>query len=581
MLPLLSMAEVRSRESAREIAENFFGRAMTKSVTPKLDMVWDGSDVMTRSADQVPAFYVFDNVSGPGFVIVSGDDKVNAVLGYSFESEFDVDDMPPHFIDWMKEIENQVRFASSSSAYSTRAPGSDSPGNVVIQHKTALWNQGSPYNGLCPYDGAVRSVTGCVATAMAIIMKYHEWPDAGEGTLPAYTTSSRGIEVDAIELGYKYDWDNMLMSYDNTSSDVQKEAVARLMADCGAAVMMDYTKSASGADSYFAFLTLAFNMKYDRRIAEIGRGYYSDEQWHKIIQKDLRNNGPVLYAGQSESGGHAFVLDGFTDNQYYHVNWGWGGYYNGFYLLDALGPSDSQIIGGSMSEYNFLQTAIINIFKRNEEDCLVERMALSRFADEYGLQAETDTFEKGVPFRVNTGFIYNIGYSNYSGRVALVVADENNQVKEELWGVDVLDLQPLYGLTYGPTLTYNIDLNIGDRLICVFWNNRTGQWEKVNAHMEGIVDFIPLADQYALGESTSFSFNTKTREIVLITKRGVEVVVTGPSGELVASAVSVQNEPVTIPTADLPAGRYKIALTKNAEYAEFYVVLGTKEDSNE
>ena len=264
MLPLLTMAEGRSRESALEIAENFFGKAMTKSAAPKLDMVWDGSDIMTKSAGSFPAFYVFDNVSGPGFVIVSGDDRVKAVLGYSFESEFDVDDMPPHFISWMQEIENQVRYVRSSSTYSTSASGSDNPGNPVVLYETALWSQGAPYNDLCPYDGAERSVTGCVATAMAIVMKYHEWPDAGVGTIPAYVTDTQKIEVSAIDLGYEYDWDNMLMSYDAGSFAIQNRAVARLMADCGAALQMDYSVSASGALSVFIPRVLSTYMSMTR-----------------------------------------------------------------------------------------------------------------------------------------------------------------------------------------------------------------------------------------------------------------------------------------------------------------------------
>ena len=580
ILPLLSMAEVRSRESAREIAENFFGKAMTKSATPKLDMVWDGSDIMTRAADQAPAFYVFDNVSGPGFVIVSGDDKVNAVLGYSFESELDVNDMPPHFIAWMKEIENQIRYVSSSSEYSSRAAASQDPGTPVIIRETALWNQDSPYNDLCPYDGTSRSVTGCVATAMAIVMKYHEWPDAGVGTIPAYVTDTKKIEVDAIELGYKYDWDNMLMSYAKGGNTAQREAVARLMADCGAALLMNYSSTASGAPSEYIPMALSTYMKYDKSAVLRYRGSYSYDEWHEMIQAEIRDVSPVIYSGFSDDSGHAFVLDGYTENQYYHLNWGWGGYYNGYFLLDALNP-EGQGIGGSDGGYEFYHSAIFNVAK-DHGGIPVECLTLVSYNGVNGLESDNDVFEKGVPFYVKTGLMYNSASYSYTGKIGLVVADENNQVKEELWTGDVHDLPPGYGYQFDMDLIYTIDLRVGDRLIAAYWDNSVGKWEKIRGNADyGVVDFIPLTDQYKLGEATSFSFNTKTREIVLKTKGEVEFVVTGPSGAQVVSVITVQNEPVVIPTADLPAGRYRMTLVKNDEFAEFYVVLGTKEDSHE
>jgi hypothetical protein len=580
MLPLLSKAEVRSREGALEIAENFFGKAMTKSAAYKLDMIWDGSDIMTKSAGSAPAFYVFDNVSGPGFVVVSGDDRVKAVLGYSFENEFEVDDMPPHFIEWMQEIENQIRYVRSSSTYSTRTSGSDDPGNPVVLYETALWNQSAPYNDYCPYDGAERSVTGCVATAMAIVMKYHEWPDAGVGTIPAYVTDTQKIEVDAIELGYKYDWDNMLMSYNAGSSAAQNRAVARLMADCGAALQMNYSASASGAPSEYIPIVLSTYMKYDKSAVLRYRGLYSYAEWHEIIQTEIKTNGPVLYAGHSDEGGHAFVLDGYTDNQYYHLNWGWGGHFNGYFLLDALNP-DGEGIGGSEGGYNFYQSAVFNVAKDHggrPEECLT----LLSYDGVNGLESDSEVFEKGVPFYVKTGLMYNASSYDYTGKIGLAVADENNQVKEELLVMEVNDLPSGYGYKFDTDLTYTIDLRVGDRLIAVFWDNETSKWKKIRGNVDyGVVDFIPLTDQYDLGESTSFSFNTKTREIILMTKGDVDFVVIGPSGEQVASVVTVQNEPVVVPTADLPAGRYKMILTKNEEYAEYYVVLGTKEDSHE
>ncbi len=248
LFPASLFSEEVSLEKARQIAETFFGsRPLTRtSSSVDLKMVWDGGSRQTKGPADAPTFYVFDNASGPGFVIVAGDDLAKPVLGYSFENEFVVEGMPENVKAWMHGLEEAVTLARNNpSAFNV--PTSSAVGNVVLKHETAKWNQSAPYNNLCPFDGGSRSVTGCVATAVAIVMRYHKWPESGEGTIPAYTTSSKGISVSAIELGYEYDWDNMPLIYSQFGyTDAQAQAVARLMADCGAMLTMDYSADASG-----------------------------------------------------------------------------------------------------------------------------------------------------------------------------------------------------------------------------------------------------------------------------------------------------------------------------------------------
>ena len=183
---LLLSAEERSVQQAGVIAKEFMASMpSTKSAAMDLQMVWDGTAAV-KSGDEAPAFYVFDNVSGPGFVIVSGDDKARTILGYSLDNELDADNLPPHFISWMREISDQVEYMRSRPAYAGTKADTD-VGTTVLKHETAKWNQGAPYNIFCPMDGQKQSVTGCVATATAIVMRFHKWPDAGVGTTPAYT----------------------------------------------------------------------------------------------------------------------------------------------------------------------------------------------------------------------------------------------------------------------------------------------------------------------------------------------------------------------------------------------------------
>ena len=299
LFPASLFSEEVSLEKARQIAETFFGsRPLTRtSSSVDLKMVWDGGSRQTKGPEDAPTFYVFDNASGPGFVIVAGDDLAKPVLGYSFENEFVVEGMPENVKAWMDGLAEAVSLARNNPSAFNVATAS-SVGNVVLKHETAKWNQSAPYNNLCPFDGGSRSVTGCVATAVAIVMRYHKWPESGEGTIPAYTTSSKGISVSAIELGYEYDWDNMPLTYPQYGdTDAQAQAVARLMADCGAMLTMDYSADASGTACELIPGALDSFMKYDGSIGAYSRAFYTDEEWHAMMRQELADNGPVIYSG--------------------------------------------------------------------------------------------------------------------------------------------------------------------------------------------------------------------------------------------------------------------------------------------
>lgn len=571
LLPCLTKAEIRNREQAQEIATEFLSGGQTKSVRLDLHMVWDGSDPATRSVETTPAFYVFDNLAGPGFVIVSGDDLVRPVLGYSYDNEFDSENMAPHFISWMKEIEKQINYVRSNSTSASRAASDNGTNQTVLKYDTALWNQISPFNDMCPYDGDERSITGCVATAMAIVMKFHEWPDAGVGIIPSYVTVSKQITVPAIHLGHSYDWENMLMKYNlGTETIEEQNAVARLMADCGAAVKMDYTSSASGAFSEDVAHALVKYMKYDKSMMLKQRGYFSDDEWHEMLRNELKTHGPLYYSGQSDSSGHAFVIDGYTEGDYYCVNWGWGGTLNGNFLLDALG-------GNGGKGYNVLQDALFNVSKDHggepEEYILMPN----------GLLTDCDVFEVGEPFGLEVNWIWNSSSAVYNGRVAVVLIDAKGNIKEELWSEDIVDLSPSMSYGFAPVeAVINVDIETGDRLIAVFWNNQKGCWEKIRGYSETVeVDSIPVVEASSIEESISFAFNTQTREIELVSKRrGVHMLITGPSGEVLFDDVTVARGRYMIPTSDLPAGRYKITFSKRDEYDELYFVIGSKEEDS-
>lgn len=196
------------------------------------------------------------------------------------------------------------------------------------------------------YDETNRSVTGCVATAMAQVMMYHQYPKELKSTIEAYTTKSKGIKISAINSGETYDWDNMLPDYSKTDySSAQADAVAKLMYHCGAAVKMDYGPS-SGANVTPAILATYFGYDADL-MQDLTRTCFTLQQWMTLIDNELKAKRPILYSGQSSDGGHEFVCDGSDGKGLYHINWGWGGYQDGYFDLTILQPQKGGAGSGS------------------------------------------------------------------------------------------------------------------------------------------------------------------------------------------------------------------------------------------
>ena len=258
---LAVQAENVTGERAAEAASAFFRSAQAKGMkmasAVSLKMVMSSSAFSSSQSSDDPAFYVFNNTSGPGFVIIAGDDAVRPVLGYSFENNFpEGRTLPPSLSAWLEGTargidavrKSGVRPAKSASdAWETAAPGTP-----VRKLETAKWDQADPYYRLCPEFGGELCITGCTATALAIVMRYHRWPKRGVGELPGYDTYSYHFWVDGVKLGHTYDWDNMPLryydDYDNpTFTDAEAEAVAVLMRDCGILMESDYSPWGTGA----------------------------------------------------------------------------------------------------------------------------------------------------------------------------------------------------------------------------------------------------------------------------------------------------------------------------------------------
>ena len=305
------------------------------------------------------AIYVFSYSGDKGFMLVSADDAFAPLLGYSETNAFSIENMPVNLQSWITLYTDQIQEGRNLAPYvsSTRA---EEKGRIEPMIKTQ-WDQMDPYNSECPELNGRKCVTGCVATAMAQVMKYWQYPQVGKGS-NTYTPSAFGEPISMDFSDVTFDWDNMLDTYPrNGYSATQRRAVAMLMKACGYSVSMNYTNWESGAFSKNIMGALISNFGYDQGVRQVLRsGYSSQDEWNDMIYNELATTGPVIYGGQSTSGGHSFVCDGYDGNGYFHINWGWGGMSDGYFLLNELTPAEVGT-GGHYGGYNLQQDAIVGI----------------------------------------------------------------------------------------------------------------------------------------------------------------------------------------------------------------------------
>ena len=302
-------------------------------------------------------FYVFNAEGQNGFVIVSADDRTTPVLGYADKGSLEMNKLPVNARRWLEGYAEEIKALGEdvqANTHPRRVIGAP-----VAPLLTCHWDQGAPYNLQCPIDGKYNSVTGCVATAMAQVMYYHKWPQSATTAIPAYTTSTKKLNLSELP-ATTFKWDQMKDSYSYDETGAAADAVAELMRYCGQAVRMDYTSNESGASVGAAHLINYFG--YSKTAQDMNRSYYTTTEWEAMIYKELSNARPVLYSGNSGSGGHQFVIDGYDDKGLFHVNWGWGGYADGHFVLSVLNPDGRGIGGGSSSNgYTRWQDAIIGV----------------------------------------------------------------------------------------------------------------------------------------------------------------------------------------------------------------------------
>lgn len=500
LLSVSAIAGPRSYQQAKAIAQRqaaMLGIEMDAEVAASAKAA-PRMSVSSAVSPSATCYYVFANGEDKGFTIVSGDDRMPEVVGYSAQGTYDPDHLPANYVGFMKAYQETVEALLKGDAQvsgglaEARQWRAERAGSAAVAPLLGdiKWNQSAPYNNMCPlYDGTNCSVTGCVATAMAQVMMYYRYPKALKTTIEGYNTQTYGFQIPEISSGATYDWGNMLPDYSKSNySPAQAEAVAKLMYHCGAAVKMDYGPS-SEANVTPDILATYFGYDADL-MQDLTRTVFTLQQWMTLIDNELKAKRPILYCGQSSDGGHEFVCDGSDGKGLYHINWGWGGYQDGYFDLTILQPTKGGAGSGSAIDgYNRDCSMIIGIAPDNG----VEDKPLASYPQIMSINLNAQcgiTWTKTTRTHVSDVFqakattcFANQSTSDFSGYFGYGVKKEDGTIQlvsncSGQW--DLLKVSPDGG-THGtyrdnPTLTISYPFPQGTNVIYPIYSSDTKNW---------------------------------------------------------------------------------------------------------
>ncbi len=388
-------------EEAQSIATEFFNSGSPSKVKKAPRRTVQSPRSAENQSESQP-YYIFNASDNAGFVIISGDTRAKKILGYSDSGNFDAENMPPQLTWLLGEYEKQMESLPVSESQNESWQRDENPSSEGILLETANWGQGYPYNAQCPIIDGVRTPTGSAATAMAIIMKYHNWPQ-------------------------KYDWEQMT---ENSISSGNTSFIAELMSDIGKSIHTTYGANESTALKSWPMHKLRQVFHYSPNCQRIFRKNYTDEEWRNIIAQNIDNKYPILYSADdlAQSIAHAFIIDGYKTDMY-HVNWGWNGNYNGYYNLDAL--------SANYSDYNDNHEMIINIIPDTSgieySECFTDG-SFYGYSDFDGIRIKMNisvqNVTRNIPFDIKNSITFCP--EGFEGSIALALVSSNNEIKEIL-----------------------------------------------------------------------------------------------------------------------------------------------------
>lgn len=451
-----------SQWQAQQQAYSFWGKQMPMKAKAKSRVVSTAS-LSTLGND---SYYVFNNDAG-GFVIIAGDDAVAPVLGYTSTGAFDANNLPEGLKDLLKSYEQQIAALGKNykaNATSTRA---EFTGEKLLN--TAKWNQGAPFNKYTPNN----YVTGCVATAGAIVMKHHGYPAKGVGS-HSYTWNGQNLTA---SFEHDYDWANMPAKYTD-GNDEAFDGVARLMSDLGVAVNMQYANggSASALEDLVTALKKYFGYsKYARLLTMKDLGA---EVWNGRLRAEIDANRPILYsAADSNVGGHSFVIDGYKDESF-SVNWGWGGYCDGFYRIGALNPEVDGTPQGD--QYNSSQAAVFALQPSDGKEVLSNLRFIKVDGYLETMNMNVTDVKAGKNLTLYLLPLQSYGENSYTGKIAIALKNAKGEIREVFAETGIKELEHgyyIYQYLLGGACT--VDAQEGDYLAIVSKEEGTDEYLEI------------------------------------------------------------------------------------------------------
>lgn len=443
---------------AQQQAYSFWGKQMPQKAKAK--------SRTATTASPSDAYYVFNNDAG-GFVIIAGDDAVTPVLGYTSTGSFDAENLPDGLKDLLKSYERQIAALGDNYVANQTATRTAFTGEKLL--KTAEWNQGNPFNKYTPNN----YVTGCVATAGAIVMKHHGYPAKGTGS-HSYTWNGQDLTAN---FEHDYDWANMPTKY-TVGNDEAFDGVARLMSDLGVAVEMKYAKGGSGASMEDLLTALKKYFGYSKYARLLAIADLGAEVWNDRLRAEIDANRPILYSAvDSNKGGHSFVIDGYKDESF-SVNWGWGGYCDGFYRIGALNPET----GGKPlgDQYNLSQSAVFSLQPSDGEE-VISNLGFLKI-DGYLETMNMNVTDVKADKKLNLYLLplQSQGDNPFTGEVAIALKNAKGKTRKVFGAKTIKDFEPSF---YNPFITLEgscpVDAQEGDYLAIVSKEDGTDEYVEI------------------------------------------------------------------------------------------------------
>ena len=443
---------------AQQQAYSFWGKQMPQKAKAK--------SRAATTASRSDAYYVFNNDAG-GFVIIAGDDAVTPVLGYTSTGSFDAENLPDGLKDLLKSYERQIAALGDNYQANQTATRAAFTGEKLLN--TAKWNQSNPFNKYTPNN----YVTGCVATAGAIVMKHHGYPAKGTGS-HSYTWNGKTLTAN---FEHDYDWANMPTKY-TVGNDEAFDGVARLMSDLGVAVEMKYAKGGSGASMEDLLTALKKYFGYSKYARLLAIADLGAEVWNDRLRAEIDANRPILYSAvDSNKGGHSFVIDGYKDESF-SVNWGWGGYCDGFYRIGALNPET----GGKPlgDQYNLSQSAVFSLQPSDGEE-VISNLGFIK-VDGYLETMNMNVTDVKADKKLNLYLLplQSQGDNLFTGEVAIALKNAKGKTRKVFGAKTIKDFEPSF---YNPLITLEgscpVDAQEGDYLAIVSKEDGTDEYVEI------------------------------------------------------------------------------------------------------